>query len=432
MSDAIQYNFSTLFPKEDIAIQDPQTQQDIKQFKKEMDHRIQAKTVTYEWWVCFNQRLSILATPSEYRQSIRNPRLQNLMTSNDWKDHDSTVKTGIFSEAGSSFFLFPTTLGNISIDDMNKMFATQVWAVGLVNRPLIADGKPMWPYKFFDHDIQHLNLQHHTFRFHHTEKSKLISAKEKFFQMRDFLQSLSHQDPKKMIPLIKLLDFIFFSLHHENYAGSEALESFITSHSTLLSKFLQFFQYEYDPFLISHDLRYFRVSKENLFRNDGYAKALSDPKELGLLSHEKMYTFGLHLLISLLSPEITPSRITLQSDIDKLLQRFSHSTQKEQSEINEPITVSSYQHYPKVSTFVLDKSQLALYNKIVQSINNRSISRNENILIEIKKDNSNLKTFINCQTIDKVIEYFNNNDIKLSSLKIERIMNSIDRSYLEG
>ncbi|MBS0628507.1 MAG: hypothetical protein JSS09_09910 [Verrucomicrobia bacterium] len=384
LANVIQCNFITLFPEEKIGDYDLETKLDIENFRKEMKERIEKKDITYEWWLYFNLRLSILATPSLYRSNIKNEHSLDLIKSGDWKNHENSVASNFFSAYDNpSYFLFPTTMGNLSIHTMNETCGTNLWLIGLINKPLIADGKVMWPNHFFYHDLNHLAVQILLLKTFEISLNQMLHTKEKFIQIREILKSFN--DPK-IIPLIKLLDLVFFHLWHESLNGIPQISNKKLS-----------------PITEGLDSN---ISKSVLLRSDIFLDHYPQPEKFNLSSFWGLHNLGISILDFLLNSSTLPSEDSFQNDIENRIKMFS----KDQKKDND---FAEFHLDSNTTILSLNKKQLDFYNEIVRTINTKNIHLYKGLLAKIEKAGSELKTVIKSQKIDQVFEY----ELSLSSNK---------------
>lgn len=139
-------------------------------FQKEFEQREENQTVTYEWWILFAYRLSILVTPYSQRQVWRigrplvvDPFTQKILEENTWHNHEDLL--GLMRERDTSLYkliarfpeviLIPSTKGDFEISDFNNCLVGNIMPLGLSGAELIADGMTFQPNMFFRHDITH-------------------------------------------------------------------------------------------------------------------------------------------------------------------------------------------------------------------------------------------------------------------------------------
>ena len=143
--------------------------------KTEAESRQKARSVTYRWWLNFNLRLSILATPAEITESdlyYTAPKEVVEMATNDAWEHFYEKLTLINYKKGDNLYdyyldmyhlitllnQFPErimipTIHDLGIIPINKSYGTGVHLIGLNNKLTRADNQSMDPYNFFMHDV---------------------------------------------------------------------------------------------------------------------------------------------------------------------------------------------------------------------------------------------------------------------------------------
>lgn len=117
--------------------------QHLKRLEKEAKKAISEGKVTYEWWLKFNDKLSVV-------MSGRNPAKSNLGIVNKWD-----IPKGI-----SHFplkIMMPTISGeDIGIIAFNRATIEGVYPVGLIDKQEVeVDGREENPIGFFRHDFEH-------------------------------------------------------------------------------------------------------------------------------------------------------------------------------------------------------------------------------------------------------------------------------------
>ena len=143
--------------------------------KTEAESRQKARSVTYRWWLNFNLRLSILATPAEITESdlyYTAPKEVVEMATNDAWEHFYEKLTLLNYKKGDNLYdyyldmyylitllnQFPErimipTRQDLGIIPINKSYGTGVHFIGLNNKLTRADNQSMDPYNFFMHDV---------------------------------------------------------------------------------------------------------------------------------------------------------------------------------------------------------------------------------------------------------------------------------------
>ena len=184
----------------------------LEKFKSEAQSRKTSKEVTYRWWVNFNLRLSILATPREklnfgyFGKWTTNEELEELYVILKKKKRknillEETGNTGeIILELVSLLNSFPEavlipTIHDLGIIPINKTYGTGVHLIGLNNKPTHADGILMQPNEFFLHDIEYTLYRD--------------------IDNSQFLTHLTHNLRNLKKPQREPVEYIYFELTHE-------------------------------------------------------------------------------------------------------------------------------------------------------------------------------------------------------------------------
>ena len=137
----------------------------LNNFKKEAETRIKNQAVTYQWWLAWNFRLTVLLTTNTQRESL-------------YKDNN-LIKWLLSTEFDISKFMnfrskcfviklisqFPEkvalpTVADLGIIAMNRVFnVDNIFPLGIVGTAQEEiDGRWMSPAEFFYHDIAHISL----------------------------------------------------------------------------------------------------------------------------------------------------------------------------------------------------------------------------------------------------------------------------------
>jgi len=147
----------------------------LEEFSIEASQRIANKSVTYEWWIAYNHRLSLLATPSTKRSALAageenlfdlrlikneawktNETYQNTIKSmpkEDWPSLEAYNAIGYFPES----IMIPTIHknGELSVGFLNEVHGHGYYPIGLSPKNAFVDGREMYPDQFFRHDFVH-------------------------------------------------------------------------------------------------------------------------------------------------------------------------------------------------------------------------------------------------------------------------------------
>ena len=192
----------------------------LESLKSEAEHRKRSRNVTYRYFFNLNFLLSILASYSitESKSEISYKDLAGLTTNEDierlykklelldYKKGDNLYDyyLGIYNII-SLLNQFPErimipTIHNLGRMSINRTNGTGVHLIGLNNRLVRADDRPMLPYKFFLHDVFHAILRN-------------IDDPQILMRIQYKLRHLSRQQREPV-------EYIYFEVDHENILRS--------------------------------------------------------------------------------------------------------------------------------------------------------------------------------------------------------------------
>ena len=134
-------------------------------FKHEAENKRDNKELTYQYWLLWNMRLSILASseqPTNWNWHTHEDTLSRKLTSNpfseDYRLNEYTQDMiNVFLELFPSFILLPV-IGPLGYKDFNKMIPHGVFPIELQNKDVIQDNRKMSPYNIYGHDVNHAVL----------------------------------------------------------------------------------------------------------------------------------------------------------------------------------------------------------------------------------------------------------------------------------
>lgn len=200
-------------------------------FRREAAERAQNGQATYEWWVAFNQRLSILASPSSRRFGVigtdPDPFLGALANGDRWLTHngfleaqrqtrprgvhDSYLNASNFQEHFPDRIVLPTIEGELSISDLNYLAGSRISPLGLTTEAGVADGLHMEPHQFFHHDLLHANNEAYVFARYSDEMG---IGEEVYETIRT--RYLNHRNSVRSQDERVAFEFGYFFMTHEN------------------------------------------------------------------------------------------------------------------------------------------------------------------------------------------------------------------------
>lgn len=309
-------NFEAFYPKNVVG------DETVENFRAEMESRIKDGKVTYEWWLVFNMRLSILMTPKEFRSTwagdSQMKEFDNTLFEEGWKDHDrskSSLKTYL---ENPEYVFFPSYLGDFTIEGINRTFYSGAFLVGLINKPIMVDGRLMYPDQFFKHDLVHYQNE----RYQHKDPEIMLTAKKSFYEKR-----AAESNPH----IIQLLDFTFFYATHEVILGTTAVTECMQNRPDFLIDLFE---------------------KGEFFRADWYKDHIPKPESLNCRSINEMTELGARIFTNWVGTSPVPIQVSSRPDSTEYKIRI-------------PRNLFSYEQ----QFIILNQSQLDLYNRLVVAIN---------------------------------------------------------------
>ena len=133
----------------------------LNNFKKEAETRIKNQAVTYQWWLVWNFRLTVLLTPNKQRGQLHKDNKWLLSTEFDISKFMNFRSEFLVIKLISQFPEKVTlpTVANLGIIAMNRVFdVDNIFPLGIVETTQKIDGRWMSPAEFFYHDIAHISL----------------------------------------------------------------------------------------------------------------------------------------------------------------------------------------------------------------------------------------------------------------------------------
>ena len=110
----------------------------LAELKKEALEKAKNKQVTYEWWLSWNERLSIAGSIYTNTYTLSRISITNQHTNSIYQD----------------IIMIPT-ISELGIQAFNRSSSQNVFPLGVVNQATFTDGILMTPYNFFSHDVEH-------------------------------------------------------------------------------------------------------------------------------------------------------------------------------------------------------------------------------------------------------------------------------------
>ena len=133
---------------------------------EEAEERLETQRVTYNWWVSYHLRFSILATLAQQMRDSGDFMHTRYRTEN-WHTNEKLKSAYQIYQSNNKeiqlaylnkfpkIILWPT-VDKVGVDPFNRLFMTGMHPVGVRSTPVVADGITMSPLYFFLHDFVHL------------------------------------------------------------------------------------------------------------------------------------------------------------------------------------------------------------------------------------------------------------------------------------
>ncbi len=144
-----------------------------RRFQLELEQCVAKQSLSYEWWICFAHRLTILITPEIYRKASyvtigeNSKFVQEMLEHNLWQRHDDFMalverKDSLHAEMFRyiidlfpEYVLIPSTIGDFSLTLLNRAVADKTYPLGIIAKGIWADGQFFYPDRFIRHDWVH-------------------------------------------------------------------------------------------------------------------------------------------------------------------------------------------------------------------------------------------------------------------------------------
>ena len=140
----------------------------LAQLKVEAQFVREAKQVIYRWWLNFNARLAILATPQQnrYNDDLFGYYFESKWLKSEKQNTKYNIKSGIMEDGLNSYLeleynqfpkkiIIPTIQGDFGIISSNRTYGTGVHLIGLINNSIQVHQTFLSPIGFLRHDLSH-------------------------------------------------------------------------------------------------------------------------------------------------------------------------------------------------------------------------------------------------------------------------------------
>ncbi|MFP5458721.1 MAG: hypothetical protein ACLGG7_08305 [Bacteriovoracia bacterium] len=166
-------------------------------------------SVTYEWWISYNHRLSLLATPASKRTALAggaddpfdvellkspNPfdpaeyeRVRSRVLQKMKDDDFDYFNAATAAEKFPKLVLLPTVENNgeLSLGFLNDVQGHGVYPVGMASQRGVVDGREMYPDQFFRHDLVHASNDDFVRRRLDRSRAEMVSFAQSYKAYRD-------------------------------------------------------------------------------------------------------------------------------------------------------------------------------------------------------------------------------------------------------
>lgn len=202
-------------------------------FKAEAEMVKDLERVTYRWYLNFNYRLSILATPQEHRRWfikdedwITNEALEAFFNNTPRDKLKGSLHLGHLLDLFPDLIVLPTS-SDLGVISLNRTVQTGISLLGLVNQPVFVEGRLVYPQTFWEHDVDHTKYMNQDLDLYH------LYHGDKDFQDTDGIGPFQEENAananftifhNELIyhrmggfprPLRKRVEFIYFQVTHE-------------------------------------------------------------------------------------------------------------------------------------------------------------------------------------------------------------------------
>ena len=204
-------------------------------FKHEAESKRDNKELTYQYWLLWNMRLSILASseqPTSWNWHTHEDTLSRKLEtpsplSEGYAFNDYTQDMiNVLLELFPSFILLPV-IEPLGYKDFNKMTPHGVFPIELGNKDVIQDNRKMSPYKMYGHDVNHAVLSTH-------KRIDLPNMGNSQFSKR-YLQ-IAETFPDKIRKMAGIGFFIFFHETTEILRHGSNIKEFFEKHIFVINK----------------------------------------------------------------------------------------------------------------------------------------------------------------------------------------------------
>lgn len=191
----------------------------LKNFKKELQERVKNQAVTYDWWANFNTKLAMLADQSFNFAyfSGTDKDIEMMMIVFSFLGLENGLVRGIQTFDEIKKQIFPKEIIFFTMDAHGVMafnrLEGQSYLVGVTAKTWEADNLTMGPFRFFEHDLEHINFYKPINRDLSTKEIRLRDEK-----IKKRLNSISNKSDQEKA------EFVLFIFKHETISDPSVLE----------------------------------------------------------------------------------------------------------------------------------------------------------------------------------------------------------------
>ena len=178
-------------------------------FKKEAESKRDSKELTYQYWLLWNMRLSILVSSDKPTQWNWQSHQDTLLFESEvnifleeydyWEDYVHN-RIMVFLTMFPDFIIMPA-IGPLGYKDFNKTFPAGIFLIELKNKNTVQDNQQMSPYYLYMHDMIH--AVYGTY-------GKVFLPKIDDMQFSERYLKIAQTFPDKIREMAEIGHFIFF------------------------------------------------------------------------------------------------------------------------------------------------------------------------------------------------------------------------------
>ena len=182
----------------------------LSDFKKEAENKRDNKELTYQYWLLWNMRLSLLVSSKKPYWDWKThegtlfwePKESNIFPKSEGTNYNNYAQDTIefFLNDFTNFIILPA-VWSLGYKDINKALSNDIFLIELQNTNIVQDDNQMSPYDLYIHDLNHAVLGTY-------ERISLPKMSNSRFSER-YLQ-IAESFPDKIREMAEIGHFIFF------------------------------------------------------------------------------------------------------------------------------------------------------------------------------------------------------------------------------